>query len=201
MSEPDTLLAEIVELVMQQTGAKAVTAETRLYADLGMDGDDALEFLNTFAEKYDVDLSTIVWGNFFDDEGGIADMLEPALVLAASVLSRTFAVRWQASRSAEREITIAHLADVARAKRWLAPDESFRRQIKMHPIGVIFSVITCVSLAFFVLLGGVVIYAFLNGELGDQKILVLLGIVAMGLAPIYLAFASWRQIQRKLASA
>ena len=41
----DTLLAEIIELAKNHTGKSSVTADTRLYADLGMTGDDANEFL------------------------------------------------------------------------------------------------------------------------------------------------------------
>jgi len=198
VSADEELLAEILELVKQHTGAKTVTAETLLYRDLGVTGDDAVALLDAFTTKYGVDLSAFVWGNFFDDEGGSAAMLEPALVLAASILSPTFAVRWQAARDAEREISVAHLAKVARARVWIDPDASFQRENKLNALGLIFSVLATATMAFLVLLGGVVVYGFLTGELGDQKILVLIGIVAMGLMPIYLAFASWRQIQRKL---
>ncbi|MBC7782895.1 MAG: DUF1493 family protein [Burkholderiales bacterium] len=198
MSVHDDLLAEIVELVKSHTGVSTVTANTRLYSDLGMTGDDADAFMKAFAVKYGPDLGGLNWQRYFDHEPGTSDMLEPALVLAASMLRPSFAVRWHAARNAKRDITVAHLADVARAKVWRDPDESFRRDPKSQPLTLIFSVISLVTMAFFVLLGGVVIYAFLAGELGNQTPLVLVGIVAMGLLPIYFAVVSWRQIQTKL---
>lgn len=203
MSEADdAVLAEIIELAKRQTGAKTVTATTRLYSDLGMTGDDAQEFLTAFAVKYDVDMSSLVWLRYFDDESTMADMLEPAMALAASILNPSFAVRWQSAHDAEREITIGHLVDIAREKVWREPHESARLPRKSLALGLIFSAFALLILGFFVLLGVVVIYAFLTGQLGEQKILALVGVAAMSIVlPVSLAFASWRQISAKLASA
>lgn len=198
----DDLLSEIVAQVKSHTGAKTVTAETRLHADLGMTGDDAEEFMTAFAVRYDVDMGALVWERHFDSEPTIADMLMPAMLFAASVLSPAFAVRWQRAREAEREITVAHLVETARAKVWRDPGVAFRRAPKSSLLTLTFSTLAVLMLAFFVVLGCVVIYAFLTGELGDKKVLALVGVAATGvLLPIYLCHASWRQIQDKLASA
>lgn len=201
-ADNEAALAEIVELAKAHTGVKTVTASTRLYSDLGMTGDDAQEFLTTFAAKYDVDMSSLVWLRYFDDESTMTAMLEPAIALAASILSPSFAVRWQAAHDAEREITIGHLAEIAREKTWRDPTDAVRLPRKSLALGVIFSTLATLVLGFFVILGFVVIYAFLTGQLGEQKLLVLFGIAAMSIAlPIGLAYASWRQIRAKLASA
>lgn len=197
----DAVLAEIIESAKAFTRAKTVTPQTRLYADLGMDGDDAEEFLGPFAARYGVDMGSMVWERFFSGEPTVTDMLTPALVLAASVLSPSFAVRWQAARLAEREITITHLADVARSKVWTDPSEASARKHKSSLLTLAFSLITLVMLTFFVALGAIVTYALLAGEMGEQKVLALVGVAAMSIAlPIYLAYASWRQISAKLAS-
>lgn len=201
MNDRDALLAEIIELAKNRTGKDAVTADTRLYADLGMTGDTAREFLLAFATKYDVDMERLVWLRFFDDEPSISDLMEPAITLAASVLSPTFAVRWQAARSAEREITLAHLADVARAKVWTDPGDAYRRTRGHSPLVISFSAASVLLMAFFVLLGGAVAYALLTGQLGHVNPIALLGVIAVSVLPFFFAFASWRSIERKLASA
>ena len=142
----DALLAEIIDQAKRHTGAKTVTAETRLYADLGMTGDDAERFLQAFAANYDIDMSALEWQRYFENEPTMADMLMPALVFGASVLSPTFAVRWQSAREAEREITIAHLAEVASTKVWREPDAGFRRAPKSNALTLIFSALALLTM-------------------------------------------------------
>ncbi|MCX7359830.1 MAG: DUF1493 family protein [Alphaproteobacteria bacterium] len=197
----DALLNEIIELAKNRTGKDAVTADTRLYADLGLTGDAAREFLLAFATKHDVDMERLIWLRFFDDEPSISDLMEPAVMLAASVLSPSFAARWQAARDAEREITLAHLADVARAKSWTDPGDAFRRTRGHSPLVIAFSGASVLLMAFFVLLGAAVGYALIAGELGEVNVIALLGVIGVSVLPFFFAFASWRSIERKLASA
>lgn len=203
MSEADdAVLAELIESAKALTGAKTVTSATRLYADLGLTGDDAEMFMAAFANRFGVDMAGFTWLRFFEDESNMADMLMPALMLGASVLSPGFAVHWQRARDAEREITIAHLVEVAQRKAWQDPSEAFKRAPKPMGLTLIFSAAAILILAFFLVLGVVVISGFLAGELGEQRVLALVGVAAMSIAlPAYLIYASWRQIQRKLASA
>lgn len=197
----DTLLAEIIELAKAHTGAKAVGSDTRLYADLGMTGDDAQAFMLAFAVKYDVDLGDLIWLRYFDDESSMADLLEPALAMTASLISPSFAARWDAAQDAEREVTIAHLADVARAKAWRHPGDAFKRPPVQSPMMLAFSAISALAMAFFVAAGGVVAFTLITGEIGQQNPLPLIGVIAMSVVPIFFAYTSWRAVERKLASA
>lgn len=198
----DEALSEIIEAAKSHTGAQTVTSETRLHADLGMTGDDAERFLQAFAIKYDVNMEALEWQRYFDNEPTMADMLMPAMVLGASVVSPAFAVRWQGAREAEREITIAHLAEVASLKVWRQPDAGFRRAPKSNGLTLIFSTLALLTMGFFIAIGIAVLYAFFTGALGERRVLVLVGIAATGVVlPIYLCYASWRQIRRKLVSA
>lgn len=200
MSEADDdVLAEIIELARSQTGAKTITANTRLYSDLGMTGDDAQEFMTAFAVKYDVDMESFIWLRYFDDEG--SDMLAPAMALIASVLSPSFAVRWQAAHEAEREITIAHLVDIATERTWRDPGEAFKRKRNPMVLTVIFSTVAVLFSILFVLMSVIVLHALLSGKLGEENLLTVFGVIATGLVFPRLAYASWRNIQRKLASA
>lgn len=200
MSEAhDQVLAEIIELARNQTGAKTITAETRLYSDLGMTGDDAQEFMTAFAVKYDVDMESFVWLRYFGDEG--SDMLGPAIALFASVLSPSFAVRWQAAHEAEREITIAHLVEIAAERSWRDPSDAFKRKRNPLVLSLIFSIVAVLMSAFFVFGSALVLHALLSGKLGEKNLLVVFGVIATGLVFPWLAYTSWRNIQRKLASA
>lgn len=203
MSEADDqVLAEIIELARHQTGAKAITANTRLYADLGMTGDDAQEFMTAFAVKYDVDMESMVWLRFFDNESSMTDMLEPAMAMAISVLNPSFALRWQAAEDAEREITIGHLVEIARERKWRDPDATFQRRRKVSVFGFVFSVFTALVFTCFVPFGVIAIYALLHGQLGAQNLLVILGFAAVTIFfPLYAVYATWRAISAKLASA
>jgi hypothetical protein len=195
----DQVLAEIIELARNQTGANTITANTRLYADLGMTGDDAQEFMTAFAVKYDVDMESFIWLRYFDDEG--SDMMAPAMALIASVLSPSFAVRWQAAHDAEREITIGHLVDVASERTWRDPADTYIRKRNPIVLTLIFSAVSLLVSAFFVLGSAIVLYALLAGELGETNLLAAFGVIATGLVFPWLAYASWLNIQRKLASA
>lgn len=199
-AEDDVLLGEIIELARHQTGAKTITADSRLYTDLGMTGDDAEEFLLAFATKYDVDLGGLVWLRYFDDEA--SDMLSPAIALGASILNPSFAARWQAAHDAEREITIGHMADAARAKLWIVPSEAFKRPPPSLSLTVIFSSFAVLITGFFFLLGLVVVYGLITGELGEQSVLTLAGFAGVCLFfPAYSAYIGWKNVKRKLESA
>jgi acyl carrier protein len=46
-----------------------ITTETRLYEDLGIYGDDAVEFLIAFGKEFNVDVSKFMAADYFKDEG------------------------------------------------------------------------------------------------------------------------------------
>ena len=47
-----------------------LTSETRLLHDLGIDGDDAIEFLEQYSEKFHVDISNMNFDSYFGPEAG-----------------------------------------------------------------------------------------------------------------------------------
>lgn len=200
MSTDDVVLAEIIALAKHVSEVDSVGPNARLFSDLHLDGDVAREFMERFAGQYDVDMTNFVWLRYFGDEG--FDMMGPAFAMAASVLSTDFALRWHQAREAEREITIEHLVDVARTRVWRDPGVEFRMPPTQSVVMLAFSAVSVLVTAFFLLLGIAVIYGFLTGELGDGGLLTLFGIAAVSIFfPAYLAFGSWRNIERKLASA
>lgn len=54
---------------------KELRRETTLEGDLGITGDDAVEFMEAFSEEFDVDVSNLDLRKYFDGEGfGLIDL-------------------------------------------------------------------------------------------------------------------------------
>ena len=193
-------LADIAALAAQFAGREIseIAPGTRLYADLGLTGDDAHGLMAVFAERFSVDMGGFVWLRYFDDEGW--NMLDPAVVMAASLVSRGFMAQWAAATSAEREITISHLADVAARRAWFEPGAEHHRPRRTAFANVL-SLAAAVATAFLVLVGALACYGYLTGALGDAHRLAAIGLFAMTLLPLVLVWASIRNVRRKLASA
>ncbi len=109
--EGSPIEARVIALIAAHAGvARArIGAGTRLLHDLGMDGDDADEFIVRFAETFAVDLAGYDHGAFFGPEAAF----EPFSYLYRLLFAR--------HRLATRPLTVRHLAAVAAAGRWTAP--------------------------------------------------------------------------------
>ena len=59
--QPRDLAGEVIELLILRTNAKRdeITLSAQLLHDLGMDGEDAVDFFDEFATKFNVDISTL----------------------------------------------------------------------------------------------------------------------------------------------
>ena len=71
--ETDSIKAEVLRLVVEQTGVvpDKVHPSSRLLHDLGMDGDDAVDFFNSVHERFGTDLTSLHehWREHFGPEG------------------------------------------------------------------------------------------------------------------------------------
>jgi acyl carrier protein len=108
-------------LVIGQSGVPTaeITLETRLVEDLGMDGDDGHELLETFANEFGVDMSRMASLNYFSDEG--AGLPIPSLVPLLSCISSRFRGYVRNAARGRRELTVRNLVASARAQRWITP--------------------------------------------------------------------------------
>lgn len=95
--------------VAQQTVFKIdkISLSTELGKDLGVDGDDAVELLENFSEKFQVDFSAFEFDRYFGGEVSF----DPFAWFAA-ILSRTAVCNLE-------PLTVQDLVDSAKAKRWL----------------------------------------------------------------------------------
>ena len=64
------LLNEVIAFVAEYWGEpkSRLFAETSVNNDLGMDGDDGLEFMEAFSRRFAVDLGTFPYDNYFGPE-------------------------------------------------------------------------------------------------------------------------------------
>lgn len=193
-------LSDVTALVAQFTGKEPgdIAPSARLYADLGLTGDDAHGLMAVFADRFSVDMDGFVWLRFFDDEGW--DFPGPAMVLAARLLSTRFDERWTAVLAAERESTIAHLAEVATRGAWFDPPPGPTRP-RQPPLTLPLSILALAGVVFLAVVGVIGCWGYFTGQLGGVNWITALGLIAMSLLPVALVWSSVRSIRRKLASA
>ena len=60
---------DILEFVEEKTGTKNVGSETDIFFDLGCTGDDFDELIETYSERFSVDMSGYLWYFHADEEG------------------------------------------------------------------------------------------------------------------------------------
>jgi len=62
---------ELVQFTIEQSCVddEPITRETRLYDDLGIYGDDAVDFLIAFGKKFNVNVSRFMAADYFKGEG------------------------------------------------------------------------------------------------------------------------------------
>ena len=83
-----------------------ISLETSLLYDLGIDGDDAAEFLEGYAERFEVDLSDFRFDEYFGPEG-----CSPFMIFSAFY----YWITWKKQR--EKSLKVADLVDAARTGR------------------------------------------------------------------------------------
>jgi hypothetical protein len=83
-----------------------VTLDTRLAADLGLDGDEAEEFFEAFRKQFAVDLSALEWDRHFGPEAAFM----PWLLLWPP---------WWKGQKQKIEIRVSDLLAAARAGCWI----------------------------------------------------------------------------------
>lgn len=115
-ASPPDLLPRLAALLEREQGypSARVTRATRLSEDAGMDGDDAVEFLQAYAREFGVNLSAFRFYHHFGPEG-----CNPWWLV----------VRPWWARVRHLPLTVGDLEDAARAGRWAypySPDPHYR---------------------------------------------------------------------------
>ena len=108
-------------LVGGQSGVPVaeITLETRLFEDLGMDGDDGAEFLAAFGDEFGVDISGLAPNNYFNDEETFTGY--SLMIPVVAFLSPAFHTRVERASRGLRALSVRDLVASARAGRWITP--------------------------------------------------------------------------------
>jgi acyl carrier protein len=86
-----------------------LSADTKLLQDLGMDGTDAVEFMEAFSEEFNVDMSEFEFDRHFGPEGGFGPV-RLVYYLYCRLFGREF--------SGLIPITLRDLVSAAKVKKW-----------------------------------------------------------------------------------
>lgn len=115
-------ISELLEPFRVSADKGALTLETRLFADLGIDGDDGHAFLDSFATRFSVDMTGMDSLCYFDDEP--PKVMYSELTWLLGLLSERFRAYVDDCLSARKEITVGDLYVSARLRRWDFPEQS-----------------------------------------------------------------------------
>ncbi|MDP3024437.1 MAG: DUF1493 family protein [candidate division Zixibacteria bacterium] len=113
------ILEKIKDFVAENLVVKKekLTAGTRLLEDLGIDGDDAAEFIEVFSKKFDIDMTDFVFEKHFGQEG-----FNPLMFLYRFLFNR--------KKLQFTTITLSDLLEVVQQKKW---PKKLRSEIENGP--------------------------------------------------------------------
>lgn len=105
------LLEEVKEFVAEalQEPKKGLSAKTSITDDLGVGGDDGAEFMQSFSERFAVDLTAFPYEKYFGSEAGATP-----LTFVVGAIRRVTTGRW----SVLTPLTLGDLADAAARRSW-----------------------------------------------------------------------------------
>ncbi|MCH7569643.1 MAG: DUF1493 family protein, partial [Deltaproteobacteria bacterium] len=108
-------------LVSGQSGVPEteITLETRLFEDLGMDGDDGAELLAAFGDEFGVDIRGLAPNNYFNDETTFTGY--SLMIPVIAFLSPAFRAWVERASRGLRALSVRDLVASARARCWIAP--------------------------------------------------------------------------------
>ena len=102
---------ELVDFIRREcgiSGMEAISARTGMQRDLGVYGDDAVEFLVAYGAHFHVDVTHFMAADYFDGEGSdILGVLLSILRLQA----------WLPANQTRKELTVGHLQRGIEAQR------------------------------------------------------------------------------------
>ena len=101
---------KVIGFITSETGYSEdkILIKTRLYHDVGLDGDEAEEFIEAFAEAFNVDMKGFEFYRYFNKEG------LDSLALLGSLF------KTKRDQKPLDEITVEMLEQAALKKRWNA---------------------------------------------------------------------------------
>lgn len=87
-----------------------INDDTLIFDDLGIDGLDALEFMEYIASKYNVDMTLYKPELYHNSEAGIAN-----------IFLSFYRIIFNRKKIVKRSFTAAHLFNIVQQKKWIEP--------------------------------------------------------------------------------
>ena len=111
------LLEEVKDFVAEFWGEQrnSLSAETSINVDLGMDGDDAAEFMRAFSDHFCVDLDDFPYDRHFGPEAAAT-----TFSVIEAIILRVETGRW----TSLVPLTLGELTDAAERRRWPVETEA-----------------------------------------------------------------------------
>ena len=105
------LLKEVKDFVAKvwDEPKNGLSAETSVNDDLGMDGDDGVEFMQAFGERFAVDLTSFPYDKYFGPEAG-----PTPLSLVKAIILRVTTGKW----TDLVPLRLSDLTEAAERRRW-----------------------------------------------------------------------------------
>ena len=90
------LATRVRQLVAAERGMaiERIPLDSKLLEDLGMEGDDAVEFFRRFAREFDVDLSGMRWRRYFSAEDFFSWWIPDIPVTVRDLVHAASTKRW-----------------------------------------------------------------------------------------------------------
>ena len=112
MTVNNELLEDVKTFVAEFWGEpdENLTAATSVNEDLGVDGDDGVEFMQTFSERFRVDLTSFPYGRYFGPEA-----CATPLSMLRALIRRSTTGRW----TDLAPLSLGELAEAAERRRWV----------------------------------------------------------------------------------
>lgn len=69
----DDIFNKLLEFIILKSGVddEPISRTTRIQEDLGISGDDAIEFIIAYGKEFSVDVINFMAADYFEDEGGL----------------------------------------------------------------------------------------------------------------------------------
>ena len=112
MQELENEIEEVKQIISKEWSVKLenLSVETRLWHDLGMDGDDGWEFIEVFSKHFQIDMSDFEFDLYFGPESG------------ADPITLLYFLIFKSKRPKRVPITVKDLVNSAKYKRWIKPE-------------------------------------------------------------------------------
>jgi acyl carrier protein len=115
----------VIDFIVSHLSRKRekITLRADLREDLGVDGDDGIEFIEAFSEEFNVDISSVEINKYFGPERGVG----PLFLFYPIMLFLNWLFGWKLKEPSSNNLVSIHVSDLvesALSRAWIVKSES-----------------------------------------------------------------------------